>query len=642
MIIKMEKIHIYGPRELIDPVTSILYKMGVLHIEQLPPSITAKAAVKERLTEDRESAREKVELESLIDKVRKTIILLPRPAEPKEGVDTWFLTKGLDSEETVKVVNELYQKVDEAFSRKKELQDRVGILRKYEKMIKVLAPVVENVPETEHLEMVGLTIDRKDEEVIELIKDQISRITGENYHIFTSKIDSKTTAAIIAFGKSFAPRIKELLWEQNLNEIKLPSDLENLPLKEALEAITLQASDLPKELRKIEEEIEVISKQWYFFLSEMKDSIQAKMAQINASASFLKTRYSFVIGGWIPKKSFPALSEKLESDFGGKVVLEKVPITEEDKDRIPIHVVNHPLIKPFEVFVRLLPNPVYGTIDPTPFFAFFFPIFFGLILGDMGYGLVALALAIFLRKKLKRGTAMHDISTVLLYASFYCIFFGFLFGEFFGTLGEHFPHPFTLHPIHIGDVKLDRLKEIPFFLGLAVLVGAIHIFLGIALGVINAILGHHKKHLIFKIGQFVSLLSLVILIAILAGQLNRGLLWPTAIILVAGLVTITFTEGFIAPIEILSAMGNILSYARIMAIGLSSVILALVANELGKISTNLFVGILIAGSLHLINIIIGIFSPTIHSMRLHLVEFFGKFYETGGAEYKPFKKHGGD
>jgi V/A-type H+-transporting ATPase subunit I len=194
----------------------------------------------------------------------------------------------------------------------------------------------------------------------------------------------------------------------------------------------------------------------------------------------------------------------------------------------------------------------------------------------------------------------------------------------------------------VAGVKLDRLRDIPLFLGISVAIGVLHVFLGIVLGMVNAVRLGHRKHLIFKIGQFASLGSLCLLVGLMAGAVPKVLLWPLLLVLFAGLVTIIKTEGFAAPIELISAMGNIISYARLMAVGLSGLILALVANELGKMSKNVVVGILIALVIHAINIVLGIFSPTLHSMRLHLVEFFTKFYETGGVPYKPFRKHGGE
>ncbi len=636
MIIKMTQARIYGPKELLDSVTRILYDMGVLHIQQLPPNMIAQASVKERMIDDREGVRERVEVEALLEKVKKAVVLLPRPAEDRTPAGGALTEKDLLSPELAASVDDLFKKVEEVSAREKELKDKLNLLRKYTRIIQNLMPVVTNLPDTQHLEMVGLTIDRKNEEVLKLIEAELLRITGGNFHVFSSPIDEETVAAVLAFGKSYAPKIKELLWEKNLNEIKLPTELENLPLTEALQAINVQTETLPHELKQVEQEIAAVSGRWYFFLAGLKEALEGKLQQMSTSSTFFRTRYSFVVGGWLPKKSLPELNARMEKQFGGQVIVEEVPITEHDKKKIPVHMVNPPFVRPFEVFIKLLPLPVYGTIDATPFFAFFFPLFFGFIVGDIGYGLIALALALFLRSKYKANQTVRDLGTVLSISSVYAVVFGIIFGELFGDFGEIYLH---MHPITPMFNRLSADNMI-FFLSIAVVVGFIHVFLGIALGIINAILGGHRKHLIFKIAQFASLLSLSVLIAILAGVIDRAFMWPTAIILGAGVVVLTVTEGFIAPIELLSAMGNILSYARLMAVGLSGVILAFVGNKLGRESSNVVLGIAIALVFHTINMALIMFSPTIHSMRLHLVEFFTKFYESGGTEYKPFKKHG--
>ena len=179
------------------------------------------------------------------------------------------------------------------------------------------------------------------------------------------------------------------------------------------------------------------------------------------------------------------------------------------------------------------------------------------------------------------------------------------------------------------------------FFFLSVAVGFIHVVLGLALGILTALRTGRYLRLAAKSGMLCALLSLLTIILSFSLPMPAPLLWTAAAVLALSLIGTTLIDGFVAPIEIVSTLGNILSYARIMAVGLASVILGLVANRLGKIPDSVALGILIAASLHIVNIALAVFSPTIHSMRLHFVEFFGKFYEPGGRPFKPFQKSGG-
>jgi len=131
---------------------------------------------------------------------------------------------------------------------------------------------------------------------------------------------------------------------------------------------------------------------------------------------------------------------------------------------------------------------------------------------------------------------------------------------------------------------------------------------------------------------------LLIILALLAavGVLPGGFFTPAVIGLLVAFPVLIVLEGLVAPIELLSTIGNILSYARIMALGVASVMLAVVANRMVGAIGSVAVGIVFALLFHLVNFAIALFSPTIHALRLHYVEFFGKFYSPGGVRYQPF------
>jgi V/A-type H+-transporting ATPase subunit I len=141
--------------------------------------------------------------------------------------------------------------------------------------------------------------------------------------------------------------------------------------------------------------------------------------------------------------------------------------------------------------------------------------------------------------------------------------------------------------------------------------------------------------------MLLGLLSLFLLVGVLMDFLPEDFRTPAIGGLIIGIVLIGASLGWLGilmgPIEFIGLIGNILSYLRIAAIGLASIYLAKVANDTAGMLGNLIVGAVMAVLLHALNLVLGAFSPTIHSLRLHYVEFFRKFYEGGGRPYEPFK-----
>ena len=172
----------------------------------------------------------------------------------------------------------------------------------------------------------------------------------------------------------------------------------------------------------------------------------------------------------------------------------------------------------------------------------------------------------------------------------------------------------------------------------ALTVGVVHILLGITLGALADLRRHKPRQALLKLAMLLAVLLLVLaIVAYFYPQtwLNTGPLLIGVGILMPVLIA---AEGLLAPLELLKTMGNIISYVRIMAIGFSSVLLAVVANRLGGMTGDVMVGILVAGILHAFNLLLGVFAPTVHSLRLHYVEFFSKFLDLGGRRFDPWQK----
>jgi V/A-type H+-transporting ATPase subunit I len=362
-------------------------------------------------------------------------------------------------------------------------------------------------------------------------------------------------------------------------------------------------------------------------LAAARAAAEDRLLGLAAREKAAATPRSFVLEGWIPAAGFPRLVQALSTRFGGRVVVESVAREDWQGESAPVVLQNPRLFKPFETITRMVPLPAYGSIDPTPFVAIFFPMFFGLIMGDVGYGLLLAVLALWLRHGGAPGSTRRAVAEVLGAGAAFAVAFGFAFGEFFGDLGARW---FGMHPL-----LLDREHALLPFLGLAVAIGAVHIVLGLALGVYNASHGHPR----LAVGKGASLVMVLLIIVVLLAALQvlpHGLLTPGVIGLLILFPVLILAEGIIAPIEFLSTLSNILSYARIMALGTASVMMAVVANELAGSIGSLLVGVLFALLFHLVNFALAIFAPTIHGLRLHYVEFFGKFHSPGGQAYRPF------
>jgi V/A-type H+-transporting ATPase subunit I len=254
-------------------------------------------------------------------------------------------------------------------------------------------------------------------------------------------------------------------------------------------------------------------------------------------------------------------------------------------------------------------------------------MFFGVILGDVAYGALLALIAGILHLRSRPGTPLRSISEIAGACAAFTIAFGLVYGELLGNLGRQW--------LGLQPLVFDREEALIPFFAFTLALGAVHILLGLLIGAANSLRTHPRQSL----GRGISAILIVLIaVAILAATrvLPPVFFTPSVIALLVAFPILVVIEGFLAPLELLSTLGNILSYARIMALGTASVVMAVVANRMVGAVGGVVVGVLFALLFHLVNFALGVFGPTIHSLRLHYVEFFGKFYSPGGVEYRPF------
>lgn len=627
MNLEMLLINIVGLKTDLQATLHFLRQEGCMHIEELNdiPEISARP-----FSLNRDMLKGQEELSLLIARIGGLLDALGGMQ-----LKPVFLPEGNIFDEARNGVDELMPKVKSYTSQCDRLEAELTSLPRYEATLRKLLPIIPPSVHEPGNRSVGILVNREHIDILDLIGKHVVDLTQGSGEIVASDVDASTRAMLIVFPEKFTNEIEALLGRKDISRLRLPAELGEGSPDVILAALYRRMASIPDEIKDIKRKLSELSAQWCEKLVSWRTTLQDEIEATQILSRFGETDLTFVLAGWIPARDFENLVKVLKEKVGNAVFVQKLQMTPEMKKRAPVILQNPGIAKPFESLVKLLAMPRYGHIDPTQMMAFFLPIFFGMILGDIGYGLLVLVISLVFVRRFKAGV-VHDILIVLAMGAGWSIVFGFLYGEAFGTLGEYI----GLHPIWFDRASPEHVAGL---LIMSLVVGAVHITLGLILGVWEAIKDKSRNHLLERGGMLLGLISLFLMVGVLTEFLPKGFMSAGIAGMIIGIVLLSTSLGclgvIMGPIEFLTLVGNVLSYLRIAAIGLASVFLAKVANEMAGIVGNVIVGAILAILIHALNLVLGMFSPTIHSLRLHYVEFFRKFYEGGGKIYEPFKSH---
>lgn len=453
----------------------------------------------------------------------------------------------------------------------------------------------------------------------------LARVVGDAMDFRPHALATGETVLLLLVPTARAADIERQLAEAGVEHAPLPPALSHLPLAEALRRLQPRLAEVERELAEIRDEAAGLARAHGDDLARARrgfhDTLLALAAQDHAATS----ARAFVLEGWLPARERDGLARALAADVGPELAVEEVARDQWQGDDAPVVLANPPIFAPFELLTSLLPLPRYGSVDPTPFVAVFFPMLFGVVVGDVGYGLAIAAIAVTLWLAAPRARTVAKIAGAV---AFYTIAFGVLYGELFGDLGTRW---FGMRPLWF-----DRTQAVLGFLVLAIALGLVHLVLGLVIAAANRWRRDRRE----AIGRGLTAVMLIVVACALLALFHRlpgVLLTPAMIVLLVALPVVIVLEGATALLDFMTILGHVLSYARVMALGTASVMLAIVANKMHGAFGSAAIGIAFALVFHLVNFAITLFSPTIHVMRLHYVEFFGTFFEPGGGPYQPLR-----
>ena len=514
-------------------------------------------------------------------------------------------------------ISKKYMRYDEI-----DLWERLDVNPKELKNLKKVNTFLGTVP----IKLKGTFIDG----IAELDKtyyEELKIVKDEVYYLVISSIDESEKEKLTEVFRNSSFTV------ENLDIDAVPQDYKN--------GLQKEISELKKEKRRLKAQIKTYSED-LTDLQAVYEYMQNKKLRIVESEKLAQTENTILIKGWIPTEKVTEFEKVIKDEAGDNYYL---TFTDADRDdaTVPIKLKNGKVASTFENLTGMYAYPRYNEIDPTPLFTPFYILFFGMMGADVGYGLVLLLATMFVLKVVNLSSQMRKSIKFFFYLSFSVIFWGLLYGSYFGAT---IPGMWRL---------VDPASQYNDLLIGSILFGVVHIFVGLAIKAYMLIRDGKSLEAIYDVlfwymALIGGMLFLIFKLMNLSAVVANVSMW----VMIAGMAGIVLTGGREAKgvgaklggglyslYGISSYVGDFVSYSRLMALGLSGGFIASAINMIaGMIGGNWFgmifiPVILIAG--HLFNMFLSFLGAYVHTSRLMYVEYFGKFYEGGGKPFKDFR-----
>ncbi len=495
-------------------------------------------------------------------------------------------------------------------------------------------------------------------EIKNIVFEDLIKKTNELSKIVSiEKVSADTTNTYfsIIFEKNIDREILQILTNLKFIDASLPKTKGSL--KELIHSLKSDLKEAKRSIKNLDKNIQKEIKE----LNKLKiayDYYSWEIEKLSSLKKIEKTDFAFCITAWVPKKSLDALEKEI-NDITNEYTME---ILQLKKDEVPpVAIKNSKFMEPFEAVTKTFGLPLHNEIDPTPFLAGFFIVFFALCLTDAGYGILMIIAFSLALKFIKFDKGFKTLISVLLYGGIVTMIIGTLFGGWFGLTPEQVPSFFTY--IDASGEKMFLLQKInPITNPLNVLIlafalGFIQITLGTYIKFFHTYLkGYRKNALLDTLPWSLFLTGLGFYILSITGAITSsasiiGKYWA-----IAGLISLVLTQGrekksiigkllsgILSLYGLVGYLSDVLSYSRLLALGLATAIIGMAVNTIAILMKDIpFIGYLLMAIVfiggHIFNLTINALGAFIHSGRLQFVEFFGKFMEGGGREFKPLSK----
>ena len=392
----------------------------------------------------------------------------------------------------------------------------------------------------------------------------------------------------------------------------------------------------------VKKELKAVAEQWDDEILALKEQLENEKEKNEILSSFVQTKDAYVLEAWVPVKDTEKVEQLVEKSSEGHCAFETIEVEGTDDEDVPVLQQNGWYSKPFEYLVDMYSPVRYNAMDPTIFVAITFPFFFGFCLTDAIYGLIVSAIGVVLLKGLgKVKESMHSFGWILIWSGLWAFILGMITNGFIGDFPERIAG-FRLPTVY-GPV--EAFKNPQNILIIAIAIGLLYVNIGFILGAINNLRYGRKKEAIgsqlcwfvFEAGIILLALGYMMPAIGMIGYILGGIL----VLVTIGLLI--WANGAYGVMDIFGFMGDVLSFARLLALCLATGGIAMTVNILAVMVNGMvpFVGIILAIIVffggHIANFAFQVLGAFINALRLNYVEFFAQFFEEGKGKFEAFK-----
>ncbi len=652
MIGRMEKLVIVGPKRLAPTLLLNLQHAGVVQIDPL----RTEEIKGHRLSKDEEAQLKR--WDAVAAAADHTLRLLGRKTDPSVHPFTG------DLEEAEARVFPCEQQAAALVEKRQRLRDEIDLVERYREVVEVLAQAAQSLDESPRLAVLPFVLDRR-KDSMSLEEELASTFNGR--FLLAGKPMEGRVAAVIVVLKRDIEEARGVLSRQGLAELPRTGEYARMNLGMMASRLAERSRLAPEELIASEKGLGQLARESATRLQELWNRAKDESTRLRTLGEMASGRYGFALFGWVPV-SLEGRAIEVTDRFERQMVHAFEPVDEHlEAERVPVMLENPGWIKPFEPLITFLNTPRYGSWDPTWVLALFLPLWFGMIVGDIGYALMFGALSWYLSGYVRKNRvltlslfkmrlspeALHQMVSATKPMIAWTVVWGLLHGEFFGDLLQRLgifgagQNP-GLIPVLI--LRTDTVATSKGLILLCIGFGICQVLFGLSCKISLMYRQGEKKHFWEAVGYFSGVTALVLFAyAFMTGEFRLGLLIPTTLGGVLFFVGMIRARMPLMIAELPTQAGHILSYIRIYAVGLASAILANLATDIGfslyhmmgvaGLVLGALAGLLTGLLIHSILIILLTASHVLQPVRLIWIEFFTKFdfYMASGRPYRPFK-----